>query len=277
MDDATFTSVANNLIYNNQCTTGFKGGGICCDSILASVINNTIVENESTYGGGIHFNGTLLTIRNTILWGNAADTGKEIKATDGEIDIDYSDLEGGKASVHIANPFYLIWGDNMLDADPLMADGSAGDLHLTYPSPCRDAGDFFFPGVLLEDFEGDPRDPSGAVDIGADEFYTHLYHTGDAVPGGKIDLKFIDIPDTAPVILWVGSGLLDPQIHLTTYGDWYLQLPILFEADMGAIPKPDGILVIPKSIPANIPTPLNLPLQALSGTLLTNPSVLKIE
>jgi hypothetical protein len=113
--------------------------------------------------------------------------------------------------------------------------------------------------------------------MGADEFYTHLYYQGDATPGGTIWLKFVDTPATSPVILWLGSSLLDPPVHLKNYGDWYLGFPILFEAGFGSIPGPDGVLALPILIPANIPTPLSLPLQALSGSKLTNPCELKIE
>jgi hypothetical protein len=178
--------------------------------------------------------------------------------------VSYCDIMGG-------------WpGAGNIDADPLFADPAAHDFHLLHPSPCRNAGDN---AAVVEagDFEGDPRIAGGTVDMGADEFYTHLYYTGDASPGGNMDLKFIDEPNTAPVILWAGSGILEVPIHLKQYGDWHLQFPVLFEAGLGSIPAPDGMLVLSVTIPITVPSPLDLPLQALSGSTLTNPCVVEIE
>jgi hypothetical protein len=71
--------------------------------------------------------------------------------------------------------------------------------------------------------------------------------------------------------------VIDPPIHLKSYGDWYLEFPILFEAGLGSIPGPDGVLNLGISIPYNVPAPLDLPLQALIGSGLTNLCLLEIE
>ncbi|MFH1999991.1 MAG: hypothetical protein ABIK28_09930 [Planctomycetota bacterium] len=49
--------------------------------------------------------------------------------------------------------------------------------------------------------------------MGADEFYPHLYCTGDFMPGGSIEGKFVGLPDTWPVGLFVGSGIMDPPMQ----------------------------------------------------------------
>jgi hypothetical protein len=59
------------------------------------------------------------------------------------------------------------------------------------------------------------------VDTRADTFHTHLYWTGDAALDEKIELKFIDTPNTTPIILRLGSGVHEPPIHLNNFGDWY--------------------------------------------------------
>ena len=73
----------------------------------------------------------------------------------------------------------------MIDADPLFLDPLNGDYHLTFASPCIDAGDNNATVRPAMDFEGDPRifpgngtgvylvgsPPQPAiVDMGADEY-----------------------------------------------------------------------------------------------------------
>ena len=164
----------------------------------------------------------------------------------------------------------------MIDADPLFADPMAHDFHLRYTSPCLDAGDATAPGSQWSDFEGDPRTHQAEPDLGADEFHRHLYHTGTATSGGAITVKIVDVPATAPVFLWVGTGMqLDPTT--TPFGDWYLVFPLVFELPLGAVPGPDGLIELPYVFPAGTPVPWDIPLQALSGPGLTNPHMIEVR
>ncbi|MFH2000786.1 MAG: hypothetical protein ABIK28_13980, partial [Planctomycetota bacterium] len=99
--------------------------------------------------------------------------------------------------------------------------------------------------------------------MGADEFYPHLYYTGDATSGENVVLKFIGIPDDT-VRLWIGSGVLDPFLHHPLYGNWYLEAPILLGMIMGMVPSPDGVYVLPVAIPPDY-VPWDIPLQAGIG------------
>jgi hypothetical protein len=112
--------------------------------------------------------------------------------------------------------------------------------------------------------------------MGADEFHTHLYWTGDATPGGNVEINFVGLPGTSPVGLCIGDGVLDPPIP-SMWGDWYLQFPILGPLDSGAITSPDGVLTVPGRIPASPPPPYFIPMQALTGAELTNLSTIGIE
>jgi len=80
-------------------------------------------------------------------------------------------------------------GIGNIDANPLFADPNFGDFHLTWDSPCRNTGDNSSVGPeSLYDFEGDPRIADTTVDMGADEFFTHLYCIKDIVPGDSVDI-----------------------------------------------------------------------------------------
>jgi hypothetical protein len=144
-------ALTNNTVFGNTCLgVGSKGGGIQC-ATLSSV-----------------------TVRNTILWGNQADEGKEIHLGgllfQPTLSIAYSDVEGGKSSVLVDSGATLKWQSGMIDADPDVK--SIGpvlyDLHLNPFSPCINMGTNTDAPAL--DLDGDARPGMGTVDIGADEF-----------------------------------------------------------------------------------------------------------
>jgi parallel beta-helix repeat protein len=270
-DDNCAPMIINNIIHGNSVYGGttFMGtwvpgtGGGIYSSGPATIINNTVYGNKAQLldgeGGGIH-GGMSTTIVNTILWNNMADFGPQIN---GSPTVTYSDVQGGWA------------GTGNIDSDPLFVDPVDGDLHLTFPSPCKDAGDNSVMNLPTEDFEGDPRSAYGTVDMGADEFYTHLYQTGDATPGGTVELKFVGLPGTSPVGLFIGTGVLDPPLP-SIWGDWYLKFPILGPITLGAIPAPDGVLTLPGTLPGLPPAPYSIPMQAIIGSDLTNLCLLEV-
>jgi hypothetical protein len=277
--------MTNNIVYNNQAV---RGGGVCCNEVYVGgpstlLVNNTIVGNvASEGGGGIYCNASAI-MRNTILWNDDAPIGPEVWVTNDSssiervLDIGYCNLKGGLAGVETGPVCALVWGDGMISSDPLFVDAENGDYHITFTSPCRGSGDNTALELGFHDFETDPRIFQGTIDIGADEFYTHLYYTGDATPGGSIEGKLIGLPGTWPVGLFFGSGVLEnPVYHM--WGDYWLQAPwILFPL----VPIPsNGILVLPTTLPGSIPAPYDVPMQALIGLnadSLTNLCVLEVR
>ncbi len=138
----------------------------------ASIVNNVA---DNTGGGIVIESGGFSTITNSIVWGN---TPSSIIASVGDINITYSDIEGGWA------------GAGNINSDPLFKDISNSDLHLSwanYPledyskSPCIDSGD----SSLF--------DPDGSViDMGAisfDKVYQNQFLPGiisiDDIPGDQ--------------------------------------------------------------------------------------------
>jgi len=274
--DNTEASISNSLIVNN--TADWSGGGIYCSDAALTLTNNTLVNNSADWGGGIYcYSLSDQTIANTILWDNSAITGQAIWIGDGAepstVSISYSVVEGGQDSVSVYMGCTLNWGAGMKVGNPYFADSSSGDFHLTYYSSCRDSGDNTAADLLDQDFEGDPRISDTTIDIGADEFHTHLYCTGDFTPNGEMAGKFIGHPGCAPVGLFIGSGVMNiPLQHM--WGDFYLESPWIV-IPLFPIPS-NGLLAIPETLPAS-PAPYDIPMQALIGDELTNLFVLEVR
>jgi len=270
------STITNNMIANNSTfswTAGdANGGGIySCDSSLM-ILNNSIIDNKTymhgcggSAGGGICCDGGNLTVVNTILWDN--DDG-QIDHLGGSLTVEYSNVGGLGGG----------WpGTGNISEYPRFVDRGS-DYHLTWDSPCRDRGDNSAVTGSL-DFEDDPRIQDGTVDMGADEFHEHLYHTGEVRPGALIHFMVIGSP-AAPVILGHGSGIQDPP-QATPYGNLFLDWPI-HHAGIGVI-NSDGYLDYPWTVFPFWQSGLDHPLQALVGLhsdpsrLLTNLMVLTVE
>jgi len=266
------------------------GGGILCQSSSPLLRNNIFTSNKAFFGGGFYCNDASPVLANNIITGNKAFfgagicceffsspiiTNNTITENSSSLFISYCDLKGGMASVHVDPNCAISWGRGMIDSDPLFIDPVNGDFHLTHTSPCKDTGDNNAVKALT-DFENDPRIAYGTVDMGADEFHTHLYYTGNTAPGGALNLNFIGAPATTPVFLWLGSGILNTPMSLPPHGEWFLKFPILMQAPLGSIPGPSGVLSLSGVVP-NLPPPLDLPFQAGIGNKLTNLCVVEIR
>jgi len=243
----------------------FAGGGIYSYLSDFEAINCTLSRNDSSWGGGLFNHTCSPTATNCIVWGNRPEEIADYNYSYPVVT--YSCIQGGYS------------GTGNIDADPLFADLANGDCHLTWSSPCRGAGDNSAITELY-DFEGDPRIALGTVDMGADEYYYRLYHMGDVVPGSPIDIKVVGYP-TAPVTLYLGSGLADPP-YSTEHGDFFLNWPPLWQGSIGTVPE-EGIKVLSTTVPSGWTPGSEHPLQALVGpwggtyTLLTNPLILTVE
>jgi hypothetical protein len=262
--------------------TGY-GGGIALAKAWPTIVNCTVVSNESLFtGGGIGcgMNYTPAKAVNTIFWDNTAPTGTEIYvAVSGVFSMEYSDVSPGVNAVYVYPGGVLNFGPGMLSVDPIFVDKAGRDYHLSCGSPCRDAG-YGHSAISTTDFEGDPRTVCGKPDIGADEYYYHLYHSGDVIPGNNIDLKVVGIPGM-PVKFAVGAGIQDPP-QATYYGNLHLTLPLTGVFNLGLIPS-DGVLKYGSTVPMSWSSGEEKYFQALVGGLgnpnsvLTNLMTLEVE
>ncbi|MFH2002225.1 MAG: right-handed parallel beta-helix repeat-containing protein, partial [Planctomycetota bacterium] len=173
--DYTSAMISGNLVANN--TAGMQGGGIYTWYTDTTTITNcTIVYNTAgTGGGGINCGAWCLDIvTNSILWGNEAPDGGEIRvgetSSPGICNIDFSDLDGGMTKVSVQGAEFH-WGTIMFTIDPGFADEQDEDYHLLHNSPVREVGSSNATGLSPNDFEDDPREAFGAVDLGADEYH----------------------------------------------------------------------------------------------------------
>lgn len=276
--------IANNVIHANSAPLG--GGIFCGWDADPVVLGNTLFGNAAADdGGGFYcYFACFPVIVNSIFWDNTATRGPEIYVGDTAqpsiVDISYCDIDGGVASTFVESGCTINWGSGLIDADPLFADPAAGDFHMTWPSPCRDAGDNLFPGLPATDFEGDPRIALAGIDIGADEFWYNLYRLGRVIPGNPIDVKVAGVPGL-PALLALGAGIQDPPVN-TPHGELWLPLPLLASWNLGTVPA-SGIRTFPATVPPTWSTGDSYPFQALVGPWggpysgLTNLMVLVVE
>lgn len=280
-----YPSVSNNRIVGNSASSDgggvyFKDFGPDCPPLL----NETIAYNTAAVnGGGIYCEEVdSLTISNVILWNNSAQTGQELYFHSSwslsNVAIRYSDVKGGMASIYVEPGGALQWGPGMIDTDPLFVDPTSNDFHLTWNSPCRDSGDNL---VVTEtnDFEGDPRIALGTVDMGADEYWYHLYHLGNVIPGESVSVRVIGWPNGCTKLL-MGSGVMNPP-QPTVWGDFYLESPISVFS-LGLVPT-NGVLIKDAIVPLWWSQGESYPFQAFIGSVhwpsskLTNPMTLTVR
>jgi hypothetical protein len=250
--DESNAVISNNLICYNS-------SGICCfGSEFPIIVNNTLTWNT----GGIVCDHCSPIIMNSILWENSP---QEILANPpSRPTVTYCDIMDG-------------WtGTGNIDENPQFVDLYGGDFHITFHSPCRDAGNNN--GVDDKDFEGDPRIAwAGTVDMGADEFHTHIYVLGEKTPGGIIACRIIGIPGTSPTGLFMGSNILEKPLP-TAWGNFHLQVPWWL---IPLVPIPaEGVLDLSAKVPLLPHAPYDIPIQALVGLnkdSLTNPHIIDIR
>lgn len=270
--------MTDNLLYMNKASTG---GGIYSFLSFVTITNNTFFRNDAAVeGGGMCFaNNSEAVITNSILWEDTAYHGSEMTVrSHSTVSISHSLVMGmltDLGAIEIGPEAQLAWGFGMIDKDPLFIEEGRHDFHLYFTSPCKDMGTLDAPALSPFDWEGDPRVADGLPDIGADEQFTHLYCVGEAVPGGLVTVRTVGRGDASPALLWVGAGALAAPIA-TPFGDWYLDLPVLLQIDLGGL-SPEGVADLDYLFPPTFPAPSDFALQGLVDHDLTNLCVVKVR
>jgi len=275
--DGSSAVIKENIIAHNHAN--LDGGGVYTWYTDTTTITGcTIVGNScGVKGGGLYVGAWCYDIvTNTILWDNTGGNGDELYVGEygstGECTIDYCDVDGAPTSVVVSHGI-LNWGGHIYDVNPLFVDEAGRDYHLTLASLLKDRGDNYAPSLSQEDFEMDKRIANGTVDIGADEYSTHLYYTGDAIPGNAVNLRVIGDPGKQTLLFYSSGVLTTPK--LIKFGYLYLNFPVFF-LPLGAIPS-SGLIELPVAIPPNFPTPAAIYMQGIVLDKLTNLCELNIH
>ncbi|MCK4294306.1 MAG: right-handed parallel beta-helix repeat-containing protein [Planctomycetes bacterium] len=168
----SYPNLTNCIFIGND--GGWGGGAICNLSGSFTINNCTITGNSADSGGGINCAGSAIAnpkIDNSILWGNAADTGPQItfnSSSPFHLMVSYSNVEDGRGRVHAEPSNAVDWGPGNIDTDPRFVDDD--NYHLSLYSLCINAGDPCNNATSAEtDIDGEPRVINDRVDIGADE------------------------------------------------------------------------------------------------------------
>lgn len=149
-------TVVNALISGNGGASNSSGGGITIDLADATLINCTVTGNVSSEGpAGIEAaNADVLTLRNSIVWGNESAGDSRANLSTPEIsDIAFCCIQGGGGLGH-----------GIIDLDPQFIDLDGpddligtpdDDLRLAEQSPCIDAGHTTDLPADTQDLDGD--------------------------------------------------------------------------------------------------------------------------
>ena len=130
------------LLMNNVLISDNDNHGIVYHNDAHLFLSNVTISNNGGWGIDESYDGSTMTITNSIIWGN---TSNQIDGDTTNTIISYTDIQGG-------------WeGEGNIDADPLFVDMTNGDYNLQQGSPCIDSGD-----------PSSPHDPDGSFsDMGA--------------------------------------------------------------------------------------------------------------
>ena len=231
--------IVNCVIAGNS--TDGSGGGIYSRSTAPTITHCTISGNRAEdIGGGVYGYGSDLTLTDCILWGNAAPNGPEAAlitalhtGSPSSLTISYSAVQGGQAAVLVEPDSVVNWGAGNIEGDPLFVDPgywdrytwNDGDYHLTYGSPCKDAGT---DAGVIDDIDGDTRPSGPAVDMGADEFVFVANNcpslsgenlqpaTGDTRTAFGFSAHYYDEDGNAPTVANVVVGGVPYQMTLAS-------------------------------------------------------------
>lgn len=182
MHNANGNPSVTNVAFSGN-SAGSSGAGMSNDNCTLTLTNVTFSGNYAElYGGAIsNINGTDLSIVNSILWGNHAETvDQEIYLNPTiTLTVRYTDIhQGGFGSNHNINtdPKFKRNPSPGADGDWGTGDDDYGDLHLQAGSPAQEAGhNAAIPIGITTDMDGNKRIMGMNVDMGAYEAFVKLF------------------------------------------------------------------------------------------------------
>lgn len=167
-------------VFEENVAGGFGGAVANYNECKTLIRNGTFVANEAANGGAVSSRrNSNPRINHCILWDNDATKGDNVYLSRDTLSVvytskatvEYSDIEGGQASVYVDTGCTLTWGTGNIDVDPLFTGQVYGDYHLSSDSDCVDAGNpDYLPASTATDRDGHLRFYGRTVDMGAYEY-----------------------------------------------------------------------------------------------------------
>ena len=174
-------TVMNNLITNNT-GAGFVnssyGGGIFARYVAEfNCINNTIVNNSATDGGGMFLIDANILVQNTIIYNNPTTNTSPIYCILNRLDwfprFTFSAIQNGSSGIFLSNTSHIneIWLGGNISSDPSFVDTASVNYYLSAQSLLVDAGKPDTTGLSLPnvDVANRPRIENNRIDIGCYE------------------------------------------------------------------------------------------------------------
>ena len=188
--------ISQNEIRGNHVGAGLgvSGAGIACWDSSDQIVNDVILGNVAGVqgvGGGISFSNPVrpTVINNSILW-NQASRGGGVACPPGVVTFANNLVAFGSSGIYGSSNLVLrnncIYGNSGLDIigmqNPIGTNGNVSfdprlrldpeypTYHLKSDSPCRSGGDPAWIDPAWQDIDNEPRMTEGRVDIGADQF-----------------------------------------------------------------------------------------------------------
>lgn len=123
----------NCLFHNN---TAAEGGAVLVGFGTPTFVNTTIADNDATvsYGGGISDQNGNATLKNCIVWSNAA-------AKQGPVGYQVFSGSGGSSLATFSNIEGGWVGSTNINSDPLFIAAGSSNYALQSGSPCKDTGE----------------------------------------------------------------------------------------------------------------------------------------
>ncbi|MDH3891870.1 MAG: right-handed parallel beta-helix repeat-containing protein [candidate division Zixibacteria bacterium] len=214
--------ICKNDVDNNN---GYGGGISLHNNSAPDITNNTLSDNYAKkYGGGIYFeSSSSSTVLNTIVWGNDANHGEDVRVDNsaGTPSFDYCDV-GDTADISD----YI--GTGVISADPDYCDTANDDYSISSTSPCDGAGQSGADiGALGVGCTGSPRagvsdDPALLPGVfSLDQNYPNPFNPSTtinfALPiAAQVKLEIFNI--VGQRVTTVIDGQMDAGIHQVTWG-----------------------------------------------------------
>ncbi len=174
-NDVSGANIIQNLITGNT-----QGAGVQWSNPPASLVNNTIVDNDNPTGSAISagaLNKQVQLFNNLVVakTGQNAITCGSFDAVNPPI-FKSNDVFSPQGTAYGANCVDQTGTNGNISADPLFVAPLSSNYHLQSGSPAIDVGDNTAPNLPAKDIDGDNRiinatgKPTAIVDMGVDEF-----------------------------------------------------------------------------------------------------------